>query len=80
MAGESLHRPVRLAYRGAVDPYELIEAAAAARVALAAKEPPAPEVVAAVADGLSRVNAPLLVVPHPRAVLVAGTPIHVRRR
>ena len=56
------------------------EAVAAARIALATKEPPAPDVVEAVADGLQTVPAPLLMVPHPRTVHSPGTPIRVRRR
>lgn len=56
------------------------EAVAAARVALATKEPPEPDVVEAVADGLQTVPAPLLMVPHPRTVHCPGTPILARRR
>ncbi|MCL2424295.1 MAG: hypothetical protein FWD11_10465 [Micrococcales bacterium] len=56
------------------------EAVAAARAALATQEPPAPDVVEAVADGLQTVSAPLLMVPHPRTVHAPGTPIRVRRR
>ncbi len=56
-----------------------MEAVVAAQVALATREPPAPHVVEAVADGLQAVLAPLLVVPQPRGVLCAGAPILVRR-
>ncbi|MCL2466853.1 MAG: hypothetical protein FWF02_01215 [Micrococcales bacterium] len=56
------------------------EAVAGARAALATKEPPAPDVVEAVADALQTVPAPLLMVPHPRTVHAPGTPIRVRRR
>ncbi|MCL2091075.1 MAG: hypothetical protein FWH11_07645 [Micrococcales bacterium] len=57
-----------------------LEAVAAARVALATIEPPGPDVVEAVADGLRTVLAPLLMVPHPRTVHCPGSPIQVRRR
>lgn len=59
---------------------QCLEAVAAARVALATQEPPEPEVVEAVADGLRTVPAPLFVVPHPRAVSAPGTPLLARRR
>jgi len=57
-----------------------LEAVAAARVALATLEPPEPDVVEAVADGLRAVPAPLLMVPHPRTVQRPGTPLLARRR
>lgn len=57
-----------------------LEAVAAARVALATREPPEPDVVEAVADGLRAVSAPLLMVPHPRSVHRPGTPVLARRR
>ncbi|MDR3068527.1 MAG: hypothetical protein LBU50_03385 [Cellulomonas sp.] len=57
-----------------------MEAVAAAHVALAVQEPPEPDVVEAVADGLRTVSAPLLMVPHPRAVSCPGTRTLARRR
>lgn len=54
--------------------------AAAAQVALTSHEPPVPDVLTAVADGLEGMTAPVLTVPHPKRPPRPGRPLRVRRR